>query len=80
MCRELMRVFASDGGKLELWKRWLGLAEPGDQTKGKQRDDDGSIEWPPAPPLEHVTAVLREKVKLSLVTFSAYILTLCLVD
>lgn len=63
MCRELMRVSPSDGAKLELWKRWLGLAEPGDQTKGKQKDDDESIKWSPVPPLEHVTAVLREKVK-----------------
>lgn len=68
MCRELMRASTSDGAKLDLWKRWLGLVDPGDQTKGKQSadldlgDDNGSMEWSPVPPLEHVTAVLRAKV------------------
>ncbi|KAJ4486142.1 hypothetical protein J3R30DRAFT_1459387 [Lentinula aciculospora] len=68
MCRELMRTAASDGAKLELWKRWLGLAEltdPSLNTKGKQKDapdDDKSFEWPSVPPLEYIIALLRAKL------------------
>lgn len=65
-----MKMATSDGAKLELWKRWLGLAESTDPsetiTKGKQKaeglDDDQSFEWPSVPPLEYVIAVIRSKV------------------
>ncbi|KAJ3734859.1 hypothetical protein DFJ43DRAFT_1061933 [Lentinula guzmanii] len=75
MCREIMKAAASDGAKLELWKRWLGLSEPTDPpltNKGKQKevsDDDKSLEWPSVPPLEHVIAVLRAKLTTILKRF-----------
>ncbi|KAF5375222.1 hypothetical protein D9758_000278 [Tetrapyrgos nigripes] len=41
MCRQLMKVIGrSDGGRLELWKRWLGLTKEDVKEKGKERDDD----------------------------------------
>ncbi|KAF9076294.1 hypothetical protein BDP27DRAFT_896694 [Rhodocollybia butyracea] len=54
MCREQMRVTGSDGAKLELWKRWLGLIET---------SDDNDV------PLEYVTAVLRAKLTTILKDF-----------
>ncbi|GAW03640.1 hypothetical protein LENED_005379 [Lentinula edodes] len=80
MCRELMKMATSDGAKLELWKRWLGLAESTDPsetiTKGKQKaeglDDDQSFEWPSVPPLEYVIAVIRSKLTTILKNFFVF--------
>ncbi|KIK70993.1 hypothetical protein GYMLUDRAFT_235382 [Collybiopsis luxurians FD-317 M1] len=72
MCRDIMRATSSDGAKLELWKRWLGLADPEPVGKGKQKannNDAESVEWPVVPPIEYVTAVLRAKLTTVLQDF-----------
>ncbi|KAJ3719953.1 hypothetical protein C8R42DRAFT_722630 [Lentinula raphanica] len=78
MCRELMKAAPSDGAKLDLWKRWLGLlnseqADSSPNDKGKQKvdaaDDSSFNEWPSVPPLEHVIAVLRAKLTTILKAF-----------
>ncbi|KAF5390268.1 hypothetical protein D9757_002933 [Collybiopsis confluens] len=56
MCRNLLRAASSDGAKLELWKRWLGLSE----TEGIPSTDIDTNSV--IPPMEYVIAVLRAKL------------------